>query len=605
MLSLDVFAMKSIRRVAFMLGLAAGSASAETAFWPQWSDLGVTLVNGAATGGTDAAVILAVRPGNAPLRSLDGGRTFTPFSVMGIQPQAIIGAPANPSVFYALSAQPRVPSEAPPHLFRSDDAGATWREVFGQLGLANGWIGDIVVGDDPNVLYGERMVASICFTGLCSFSGEEPYRSIDGGITWQAIGSGVTGYEQMVRPALSSGGRTLYVGSKDGVFRSLDAGASWQRVRTDPYVREVAVDRIDPATAYARAGDDAQLWVTEDSGETWRAAAPLDVPGTGSGHAAHVLADPLVAGRVFYVGDEGHVFESTDRARTWTRVAGTSGSLFARTIAISAQGDSRFLLTVDGTVRRLELRPGSYFLGSDLWWNPAEAGRGWTITQHANGKAFVAWYAYDTQGKQVWRVMPDGAWQDARTLAGTVYETRGPAYFQGTFDPHGVSVQATGTATLHFDSGKSASFSYALNDGTQGTIAIVREAFGTPYLFRIGDYADMWWNPAESGWGIAVSQQYSKVFAAWYVYDAAGHPQWVVMPDSTFTYDYTNGYAATFRGDIYTTSGPPSTGPFDPARVTVTKVGSASIAFSSRTEGSIRYDAFGVSATRPLSRQPF
>ena len=322
-----------------------------------------------------------------------------------------------------------------------------------QLGLANDWIGNIVLDADPNLLYGTWMVVQDCFTGICSFTGTEPYRSTDGGITWQAI-----------------------------VFRSSDSGASWQRVRTDPDIREVAVDRVDPSIAYVRAGDDAQLLVTEDSGATGRSAASLDVPGRGSGHAMHILPDPVVAGRLFYVGDEGHVCESTDRARTWRRVAGTTGLLYAPTIAISVSGDSRFLLTSDygSSVLRTEIRPGSYFLGSDLWWNPAEA-----------------------------------------------------------------------------------------------------------------------------GWGLAVSQQYSKVFAAWYVYDAAGHPQWVVMPDSTFTYGYTNGYAATFRGDIYTTSGPPSMGPFDPARVTTIRVGTASIAFASRAQGSISYTAFGVAASRPLSRQPF
>ncbi len=42
------------------------------------------------------------------------------------------------------------------------------------------------------------------------------------------------------------------------------------------------------------------------------------------------------------------------------------------------------------------------------------------------------------------------------------------------------------------------------------------------------DMSDLWWNPAESGWGIQFVQQRDVIFATLYVYDASGAPVWYV-----------------------------------------------------------------------------
>jgi len=583
-------------------------AGAEVPFWPHWAPTGLPAANSIAVSPADPNVILAVRSADDPVRSLDGGVTYAPFTVLGIRPQSITPAP-QPGVFYAMSPQPLVGDSPAPILYRSDDAGATWREVAPLAG-GGGWIGNITVDLNPDVLYGTRMEESSCFTGLCAYAGAEPFRSIDGGRTWQSIGSVVTGHEVIVQPALSSNGSVLYAGGSSGIFRTIDSGASWQRVHDVSVdtgsVDEIAVDQVDPRTAYVRFGgyptNGTRVLVTEDAGATWRTATTPDAFGNGDS-PRHLLADPTQAGHVFYVGDEGHVLESTDRAQSWRRVAGASGALWQGSLAISADGDRRFILAGDESSTRVaEIHSDSYVLGSGLWWNPTQSGRGMTITQHSNGKVFVAWYAYDTQGQQVWRVIPEGTWQDAKTLTGAIYETRGPGYFQGAFDPARVSATVVGDATLAFDFDSSATFTYRLSEGTQGTIPIFRQAYGTPHGTRMGGYEDLWWNADEPGWGVAVSQQYDKVFAAWYVYDSAGHPQWLVLPDSTFSL---TAQGTGFSGQVYVTSGPASTAGFDPRQVTTTPVGTATLQFPDRDHGTLTYTAFGQAATRRISRQPF
>jgi len=58
-------------------------------------------------------------------------------------------------------------------------------------------------------------------------------------------------------------------------------------------------------------------------------------------------------------------------------------------------------------------------------------------------------------------------------------------------------------------------------------------------------------------------------------------------------------------GDIYTTRGPSSTEPYDPSKVVVTRVGTASITFVSLGEAVLESTAFGRTEVRTLTRQPF
>ena len=445
-----------------------------------------------------------------------------------------------------------------------------------------------------------------------------------------------------VRVAPSSGGKIGYALAPNGFERTLDGGATWQvvsqydssKIIGDPG-GNLIVDSVDPMTVYIQHASTtvvngvSQLFpigrvlsVSEDGGLTWRESPQVALFGTISTYYA-LLTDPVQAGRIFFLTNWGRTFESDDRGRTWKRVANLIGDPsvvvdFSHDFpTLTASGDSRFIKVGS---KQIEIRPGSFVLGSDLWWNPSESGRGLTITQHADGNAFIAWYAYDTTGNQVWRVMPDPVWLDSSTLQGTIYETRGPDYFGKPFDPTSVSVQVAGSATVHFDGDSAATFSYQLSEGTSGTTNIVREAFGAfdsqPMTCPIyQDYADLWWNESEPGWGLVVSQQYQEYFAAWFVYDANGHPQWVVMPSPASPMASFGGDCSTpgfmgFGGDVYATTGPPSSGPFDPTKVTATKVGTAGISFDGSsgditTSATLRYTINGVSGTRKLTRQPF
>jgi hypothetical protein len=116
------------------------------------------------------------------------------------------------------------------------------------------------------------------------------------------------------------------------------------------------------------------------------------------------------------------------------------------------------------------------------------------------------------------------------------------------------------------------------------------------------DFTDLWWTPAESGWGFNVTQHPSGIiFATWFVYAEDGTPTWYFIPEGSWTSPY------QYRGPIYKSTGPFFGGVFNPSAVTVTLAGSAILGFDS-----IHYDravfvltADGKTVTKQVQRQSF
>lgn len=131
------------------------------------------------------------------------------------------------------------------------------------------------------------------------------------------------------------------------------------------------------------------------------------------------------------------------------------------------------------------------------------------------------------------------------------------------------------------------------------------EPAGTgPYNLRIRadnvearNHTALWWNPAESGWGLNVNHQGNKVFATIFTYDAAG-PMWLVMSDSTLMGD------GAYQGTLYRTTGPAfNSVPF--GGVNATAVGTMRIAFSGTNAAALNYTFNGTQVAKSLSRQAF
>jgi photosystem II stability/assembly factor-like uncharacterized protein len=251
---------------------------------------------------------------NGAYRSLDGGQTWAPLSVVSqaaslqrrpfddqanpdsnLTPAVAI-CPADPNVVYLTRWGEGV--------YRSTDGGNSWQPRNG--GLSDLWIYDLAVQpSDCNVVY-----AATNSTGV--------YKTSDGGGYWQARNSGLGNLmARSLAIALADPNR-LYVGTANGVYRSDDAANWWRPTGWLPGVTTwaLAVAAGDANTVYAGL-DGYGVYKSTNGGSTWQ---PQNT-GLGNVKARALIVDPLAAQAV-YVGrdDGGGVCRSLDGAGSWSEL---------------------------------------------------------------------------------------------------------------------------------------------------------------------------------------------------------------------------------------------------------------------------------------------
>jgi hypothetical protein len=238
---------------------------------------------------------------------------------------------------------------------------------------------------------------------------------------------------------------------------------------------------------------------------------------------------------------------------------------------------------------------------SDIWYDPLESGWGLTIADHETN-LFAVWYTYQADGSSMWFVIPGGTLSANRTLfTGDIYQTQGPSY-AGPFNPNNVVVTKVGTASIDFAPqglvAGAALFTWTIGSATR-TRQIERQQYGNAPAQWASDFTDIWYNPAESGWGLTLAQHGNNVFGVWFTYAPSGQPLFVVMPGVTFS------GPSRFSGALYTTTGPAYTSTtFDPLKVVVTPVGNATVEISDST-GTFTSTVNGFTQTKSMVRQAF
>jgi hypothetical protein len=135
-----------------------------------------------------------------------------------------------------------------------------------------------------------------------------------------------------------------------------------------------------------------------------------------------------------------------------------------------------------------------------------------------------------------------------------------------------------------------------LGESTHGIVAI---GLGEPG--QLASYQDLWWSgPAESGWGMSVTQHGDTIFAVIYAYGADGNPTWFVMPGGRW-----NAAHSEYSGAIYSPRGTPWSA-YDASKLQVgAPVGNATLTFAGVLQAQLDYTANGVAKTKAMTRQLF
>lgn len=200
---------------------------------------------------------------------------------VGNRVSAVAGVPGEPDVYYVGAASGGV--------FKSDDGGVHWTPVFDDQPAQS--IGSIAVApSDPNVIWvgtGETFIRSNVSIG------NGVYRSTDGGRSWSHVGlesSGRVG-RIVVHPrdpdvAWAAGLGHLYGPQEQrGVFRTVDGGATWERVLfvdENTGAIDLVMDPGNPRILFAATwqmeirtwgrwsgGPGSGIYATRDGGDTW------------------------------------------------------------------------------------------------------------------------------------------------------------------------------------------------------------------------------------------------------------------------------------------------------------------------------------------------
>jgi photosystem II stability/assembly factor-like uncharacterized protein len=220
---------------------------------------------------------------------------------------------SGPGTFYAVDFRQ-------PALWKSTDAGLTWRLLPGPAGLPVLRLRTDPL--DPDTLY------AVARSGL----EWRIYRSNDGGLSWTplAVPSAHCGFTDLAvaRPSASSPA-VLYLGgtrssgsscldSHSALFRSSDGGASWTGASAGlpgEFVSAVTVDPQDSRVVYAGIGGrtvpgvDLGVWKSTDSGATWQLSGLPRLP-------ILALAASPVPG-VVWASSGDSVYRSGDAGATW------------------------------------------------------------------------------------------------------------------------------------------------------------------------------------------------------------------------------------------------------------------------------------------------
>lgn len=314
-------------------------------------------------------------------------------------------------------------------LWTSADTGMNWASVDGSPVLASdGTVAPLVAGDAGGELLGpvDAGVAATVDAGRSWHSGSLPSAdmvglalgggtifaaTVNGSSALQASGDGGDSWAPAGPTAatdalaMSATGSTVYISTPQGVFRSLDGGATWARRSSQT-----------PATLFADPDQDGLVFADDmlstDGGATWTSdavgspsgaalglnvlataprtvllatssglsrsvggAAWMPVADLGSGPVGAVSGDPARPAVAYAASANGTVFRTADGGATWRAGTAPDGGVIALAADPAHPG-------VIHAATRAGDRPGL--------WQSGDGGTSWTRADGAAGGALVS-----------------------------------------------------------------------------------------------------------------------------------------------------------------------------------------------------------------------
>jgi photosystem II stability/assembly factor-like uncharacterized protein len=259
--------------------------------------------------------------GDGIFKSNDGGATWRHVGLPDVQQVGrLVVHPTNPDVvFVAGMGHPYGPN-AERGVFRTRDGGGTWEKVL-YVDHDTGANQVEIDPAHPDTVYAALWQHREGPWENGSFSGPNSslHKSTDGGTTWRRLGGGLPGAAQGVGRITvglaPSDPRRVYamVQAREGrgLYRSDDAGDSWQLVSADP---RLDVDiRVHPANPDIVFVGNIAAYRSTDGGRTW---SPFKGAPGGDDYQ-RIWINPLQPDIMLFTADQGAVV-TVNGGRTWS-----------------------------------------------------------------------------------------------------------------------------------------------------------------------------------------------------------------------------------------------------------------------------------------------
>lgn len=322
-------------------------------------------------------------------------------------------------------------------IWRSDNGGATWDPL-------DDFMGHLVVSSlvfkpgDPNTIYagtGEEIRGSSIWTSR-GIDGEGVWRSTDAGATWQQLPS-TAAWDSTNRIAIAPTNTYMLAATSSGLRRSTNGGSTWSLVRAGN-VFQVLIDPNNSARcvcSYQSGGN--RISFSTDSGATWTDAAG----GLPNNERIEMAFAPSVGGRIYANAGNGQCWRSDDAGANWTlRSTGQAPASFyfyCNSVWVDptnsnwvAFGGSTIWRSSDGGVTFTKISNG----GADL------------STPHSDVHAFTSHPAYNGSTNRTVYASTDGGvyrTDDMRTATTTTGWTRRDSGYR-TVQYYGVAGHSSG-----------------------------------------------------------------------------------------------------------------------------------------------------------------
>ena len=351
------------------------------------------------------------------------------------------GVPGDPLTYYAATAAGG--------LWKSSDGGVRWKPIMDDMPTST--IGSLAIArSDPNVIYvgsGEANIRGNVEVGNGIF------KSTDAGKTWKHVwkqeGQIGTMIVHPTNPDIAYAavlGKAFGPNEERGVYRTLDGGKTWKRVlhkNADAGASDVCFDPNNPRILFAglwqarrlpwdliSGGPGSGLYVSHDAGDAWTqlvAPPPEDSPaaekeadpGTkrckglpeGDWGKIGVAVAPSDSQRVYALieAKKGGLFRSDDGGKTWDRANASRGiqqrAWYFTTLTVHPKNaDILFfpqvplLKSIDGGKSLLRVKGPHHGDHHDLWIDPKNPER---MIDSNDGGVDVS-----TNGGQTWYAPP-------------------------------------------------------------------------------------------------------------------------------------------------------------------------------------------------------